>query len=278
VLRARKIADLEVSAASGLVIVGDELVVVADDELALAVHDLAGRPRRRVPLLPGALPEEHDARKAAKPDLEALVALPGGALLALGSGSRPTRTRGALVRGDRVVLVELAPLYARLAAELPELNVEGAAADREVLRLLSRGNGPSRHDAVIDLDLAGVLADLERGAPLGQGLVRAIELVELPDLDGVPLTFTDAAPHPRGTLFSAAAEATASTYDDGPCAGSAVGLLTPSGALAAVVPLADARCKIEGIAVHGDRLLLVADPDDRARPAPLYESPLPELP
>src|SRR5688500_2099786 len=64
-----------VSAASGLVKLGDRLFVAVDDERGLAMFQ-ADRKGEWIPLLPGALPAESEARRAAKPDFEALAALP----------------------------------------------------------------------------------------------------------------------------------------------------------------------------------------------------------
>ena len=87
-----------VSAASGLVRLGQRLFVVADDENHLTVFDLSSdEPGQPVPVFGEALPHGHDARKAAKPDCETLAALPAfdgyphGALWVMGSGSRPSR-------------------------------------------------------------------------------------------------------------------------------------------------------------------------------------------
>ena len=99
-LRELQLPQAHLSAASALVRVAERLFVVADDELHLGVFDL-GDPAagRLVRLFEGSLPAEKKARKAAKPDLEALALLPAmadfaqGALLALGSGSTPGRTR-----------------------------------------------------------------------------------------------------------------------------------------------------------------------------------------
>jgi hypothetical protein len=133
------------SAASGLVRSGGELYVVADDEQYLARFGATGaRPGRLLRLFEGALPEAPRARKKRKADLEILLRLPAmtgcrhGALLALGSGSKKRRRRGALlpldamgkVRGARVRPVDAAPLYARLAREFDELNLEGGWVHR----------------------------------------------------------------------------------------------------------------------------------------------------
>lgn len=271
-MRLEKVADLDVSAASGVVDVDGELWVIADDELELAIYTRQGLPVRRVPLLPGELPEEHAERKAKKPDFEALAHLPDGSLIALGSGSRPTRRRGIRLRGGQARPFDLTPLYERLIGELPELNIEGAAVCGRVLRLFSRGNGPSGVNAVVDVALAPILED-EGQRAWGPGLFVDLRRVELPELfAGARLGFTDAAPAGGdAVLFTAAAEASVDTYADGAVAGSAVGLL--DGAEVRWIEPVGAM-KLEGITVAGDTLALVTDPDDRARSAVLYRARL----
>ena len=95
------------SAASGLVRLRGQLAVVADDELHLGLFEPFGHePGRVFRLFDGDLPPEHLARKAAKPDCEALLVLPPfgdfghGALMAMGSGSAQARHRGALLALD----------------------------------------------------------------------------------------------------------------------------------------------------------------------------------
>jgi hypothetical protein len=257
-----RVAELDVAAASGVAIVGDTLHVVADDEPFVARYGLGGAPRGRVALFDDALPEEPAARKAAKPDLEVLFALPGGVLVALGSGSRPTRRRGARLDGDTVTPLELAPLYERLLGELPELNVEGVAVCGERLRLLSRGNGPGRVNAVIDVALREVAG--ARVWPASA--LRAVRRVTLPTGFG----FTDAEPLGGGALlFTAAAEDSASTYEDGAVAGSILGVLDGV-VVREVRPLS--ALKVEGVARRDAELYLVTDADDRATRAALLRT------
>lgn len=278
-----RVAELDVSAASGLLVSSDALCVIADDELYLAVYDRAGVPLRRVPLLGGALPAEPALRKRAKPDLESLARLPDGRLLALGSGSTAARMRGVVVdpaRAWAVREVALDALYVALARQLAELNIEGAVVHGEVLWLAQRGNGARGENALIALDLAQVMGALDAGASRAAFSPRAllaVHPVSLGALQGVPLGLTDLTVHPAlGLIWSAAAEASLSTYDDGRCLGSMVGLLSADGRVSrATAVQADFPCKIEGIAVHQDpgespRLWLVADPDDRSHPAPLF--------
>ena len=278
------------SAASGLVRLGQCVHVVADDELHLASFDLMGEaPGRLHRLFAGELPAEHEARKAAKPDLEALCLLPGfdgakhGALLALGSGSKTQRQRGAWLALDVQGAVagparalDLEPLLAPLHRRIDKLNIEGAFVAGGQFCLLQRGNSRSRLNACIRFDWPAVRAWL-----LGQGPAPgplAIDEFELGLLDGVPLSFTDgAALADGGWVFSAAAEATEDTYADGPCQGSCIGVVSPDGELLLMRRLA-LNCKVEGIAVEQRgaqlRLWMVTDADDRRRPALLLGATL----
>jgi len=278
------------SAASGLVMVGKRAFVVADDELHLGVFDLAStEPGRLIPLFEGNLPASHEARKAGKPDCEALLRLPAfgayrhGALMALGSGSKPSRERAALLPldaagavGGVARTVDLAPLLATLRIPFPELNIEGAFLQGDALCLLQRGHARAAVNACIELGWPEVAAWLAAGGAVPQA--RAITRFELGAVDGVPLCFTDGAALPGGGwIFSAAAEDTADSYADGRCAGSAIGLVDATGALQRLEPLS-LCCKVEGVAVAsvGDaiELLLVTDADDRQRPGLLMSATL----
>jgi hypothetical protein len=303
-IAATLVRELDVSAASGLVAIDGRLHVVADDELDLFTYR-QGDPsfRATTRLMAGSLPgdgvapgarreAEHAARKRDKPDLEMLLCLegPGGpGLLALGSGSTPARARGAWIRVDAgmpsgaPVAVDAAPLYEALAAQIPGLNLEGGAVVGDVVRLLQRGNGEAGESGVVDLDLAAVVRAIERGTALGPSLVRRVAKVELGALDGTKLGFTDASPLGGGCLvFTAAAEASADTYRDGPCAGSVVGVLDDALRVrwsARVEP----ALKLEGVHASLDArgvldLMFVADADDPTARAPLLaaRTPLPD--
>lgn len=273
-LALRPLAQLDVSAASGLVLQDDALWVIADDELVLARYDRAGRRSGEITLLAGTLPEAAAARKAQKPDFEALLALPDRTLLALGSGSTPARRRAAWVRpadgSSRVV--DLTPLYGRLERDLPELNIEGGAVLGDALFLCSRGNGSRHQNALVQLDWPACARAIAEEGVIAAEALRAISPVQLGELAGQPLGLTDLAVVADKLLFAAAAEASNSTYADGECMGSVVGLLSARGEVQDLVALAE-RHKVEGVWATPDQdafeLLLVADPDDRSLRAPL---------
>ncbi len=278
------------SAASGLARVGERLYVVADDEHHLASFEEAGpaSPLVLLRLFEGDLPRDKGKRKAAKPDLEALAlvpALPGcphGALLVLGSGSRPTRETGVLIALDasglatqRMTPVALSDLYAPLRARFADLNIEGAFVASGELRLLQRGNKGDARNACIAFDwnqVAPWLAGRHPQAPA----VKTIQEIDLGDIGGVPLGLTDGAALPGGAwVFCAAAEDTADSYQDGACAGSAIGIVAPDGTLRQLEWLQGAP-KVEGIAVQvrGAELVLtlVTDADDPHFPSRLLQA------
>ncbi|NRF68175.1 hypothetical protein HLB44_14370 [Aquincola sp. S2] len=283
-------AQPHVSAASGLVCHAGRVFVVADDEHHLAVFDDASAPGRLLPLFEGALPADATERKRVKPDCEALLQLPPwgaaphGALLAWGSGSRPQRERGALLRLDRAgapagaaEVIDLSGLIAPLRERYADLNLEGALLLGESFVLLQRGTQAGSPNAALHYrahDLRALLdGRIHTLAPLDE--VR----YDLGRLDGLALGFTDAAALPGGGwAYTAAAEDTDDPYLDGACAGSVIGLVNAQGRLGTQWRLAG-HDKIEGIAVQADgrRLwaCLVSDADDPARAACLWRVVLP---
>ncbi len=270
-------AQPHLSSASGLARAGDWLYVVADDEHHIGAFQArdAGSPVTLHRVLPGDLPHGKGERKKRKPDFEALAMLepsalhPHGVLLALGSGSTPHRERGVLASLDghggitgAVQVIGLAGLYAPLRRQFPDLNIEGGFIAGGSFILLQRANKGDARNAAISYPLRGMqdwLAGHSAAPPEPQGVV----LFELGAVQGVPLGFTDGAGLPDGGwIFSAVAEDTSDSYNDGACAGSAVGWVGPDGRLQRIEPLQGAP-KVEGIAPDGPaRLLMVTDQDD----------------
>jgi len=272
------------SAASGLVRLGRRHYVIADDEQHLGVFDPASAgPVQLVRLFDGDLPESAKKRKKKKADLESLLLLPplprcpGGALLTLGSGSRPNRRRGALLGLDavgallgQVRVIDLEPLYGSLDRRFAEVNIEGALIFGDDLMLLQRGNkgGPNATIRYAWREVEPwLLGDADD--PPEPRLVREYDLGQV---DGVPFGFTDATLRPDGSgwLFSAVAEDTDNAFDDGACLGAAIGIVGSDGALHRMLELAPRR-KVEGIEarqIQGRVVIgMVTDADDPDQPA-----------
>lgn len=287
---AARAAPLPLSAASGLVRIGRRLHVVADDEHCLAVFDLSDdEPGTLVRVFDEALASSHDERKATKRDLEALAHWPAtsrhpfGALLAIGSGSRPNRQVAAWLPLDEhgglkgpVRHIDLSPMFEILRRSIADLNIEGAFVSGDTLCLLQRGNRSSPVNACMVFDRVAFESWLDDAGPAP--VASSITRYELGLIEGVPLCFTDGAALPDGRwVFCAAAEDTTDSYADGRCAGSAVGVVDAAGALELMEPLS-LRCKVEGIAASAEgenvRLLMVTDADDRQAPALLLSATL----
>ena len=258
-----------VSAASGLVCADGRAWVIADDLLHLACFRDATRPGTLRRLLPGRLPREATARKAAKPDFECLFAWRDG-LVALGSGSLPQRESGVWITPGGVQRFDLAALYAPLRARLGAINIEGAFVQDGQWVLLQRGVAGGAPNAVARWPVQ-VRERLLAGA---QDALAPSSLHEmrLGALDGVALAFTDGTALASGHwLFTAAAEDTRDSVLDGACRGSALGIVDPQGRTLAQRRL-PGRCKVEGVAAQraGDgtlMLALVTDGDDPTQPA-----------
>ena len=283
-----------ISAASGMVVVGEFLYVIADDELHLGVFDRSGASAGSlVRLFPGELPDAHAERKALKPDLEALVRLPAfpgyahGALLALASGSKPNRRTGVVLELDesgRVVKeprpCDLTPFYSSLESRFPALNIEGAVVLGDELVLLQRASKTQPENALISFSLFAIFRAMNPAtSPTRLIEARRVQILDLGMIGRVPLSFTDGATLPDGRIvFSAVAENTEDTYLDGPCLGAAIGIVGTGGRLETMQRL-DPTEKIEGIhaTVEGDRIsvLLVTDADDANVPAKLLSTEIP---
>lgn len=280
-------SGIHLSAASGLVIAGRYFYVVADDELHLGQFLLdtpcAGRWIR---LFEGHLPHEKSARKAVKPDLEALALLPPGnrfpegALLAIGSGSKKKRHHAVIMQldGQGNLTAEhekfsLKVLYKELQTRFPDLNIEGAFIKDEYLVLMQRANKHYRNSALVYCPL-NLFLSLRDEEPADFSLSLSIVEYTLPEVDGIPLGFTDGTVlHDGRILFTAAAENTNDSYNDGTCAGSAIGVIAVDGQLQSCHLLQEPH-KIEGIAVLADNdsldIMLVSDADNALIPASLF--------
>lgn len=272
-----------VRSASALAPFGTGRLVAQDDATHAAwLVDGHIRPLRLFDAVDG-LDEFSEAAgtKHLKPDLEAAspVQVDGRAgVLLFGSGSTPARRRAALVLDEAdptVQVADLGPLYDAIAGALgladDQLNLEGVARNRGVLRLFQRGNlGGGVPNASIDVDLFALLEAVRGRRDPDDVPLRAPRVYELGQLHGVGLAATDAVALPDGSvLLSAAAEDTPNAVDDGPVVASALARLdgdqvraiAPLPVVAGVVP------KVEGLGViallpGGVRLAAVVDSDN----------------
>lgn len=238
-----------VRAGSGLALHKRELFVVQDDANFVARVELDRDVVRAIALPRGEggrrLFSEATGNKAHKHDFEAcFVHTVNGEAVLVGVGSGSTSARCSILivsafeaREAAVRILEASSFFAALANlrefSGAELNIEGATCNRRTLRLFQRGNGRARdghlpQSATCDFDAAQFFDHIENNAPLP--LPTHVRTYDLGTMNGVPLTFTDAALLPDGrTLFLAAAEDSPDTYHDGVVVGTALGILENDG-------------------------------------------------
>jgi hypothetical protein len=259
-----------VRAASAVARLGEGWLIAQDD----ATHGCwwrgsTGTPLRLLPPVDGQDSfSEQAGTKHLKPDLEAACEVDGGVLL-LGSGSTPARMRSVLLAapGATPLVHALGAGYAAVAHALglspDQLNLEGAFVVGDHLRWFQRGlPAAGVPSASADVDLADLLA--------GRVRVVGLQVYDLGPGPGADLAVTDAVALDDGrVLVSAVAEASPTTYDDGPVSSSALVLLDGGRTVASVpFPRVDGRVvKVEGLAVvdqRGDvvRLVGCVDADD----------------
>src|ERR687896_997858 len=282
-----------ISAASGVARRGDYVYVIGDDELGLGVFRLSKKaPGALRPALRGELSPNRDERKKEKPDLEALTLLPPftnrpfGSLLGLGSGSAPQRQRGFVwglaadgsLEGEPIEL-DLSPLYERLRESAPELNIEGASALGNRLRLFHRGNTEQGFNIVAEVPLGDFIGGVEDGR-IECGDEVIIRAYDLGELDGVPLTFSDATPIADELIvFTASAEPDSDPHGtDGEIRGSVVGMIDADGGVERLRTI-DRKWKVEGVYASIDArvidFLFVCDQDDPDVASPLLSAAMP---
>lgn len=256
-----------VRAGSGLAWHGKDLVVVQDDAYAVVKVNLETGVTTSFPLNGKGEPLE----KPEKPDFESVVTDLIGDLYLLGSGSTPLRRQIARMDLDtgKVTLETANELYDALATAVAGTpNLEGAVLMGEVLRLFQRGEGSGPgSNLVIDVPFMTGSGPAPR--------VLSTHAYDLGAMNGVALTFTDAAPMGLDHwIYLAVAEDTPNAIDDGPVVGAAVGVMGPDTARWTQLLEADGSLstrKIEGVALEpGCRAgYVITDPDDPTQPAEL---------
>ncbi len=266
-----ELTDPFISAASGLVVHDNKILVISDDENFIGIYNFESQTGQKSVLFQEVLPNDKLLRKKQKGDFEALVHLTHlKKLLVIPSGSTTNRMRGALLfeNGDFAQEISFAPLYKILGEQIKEINIEGGIAFDDELWLFQRGNGVENKNALIFLNLT----DFLNASPLNPCILD----VSLGNFHQVPLSFTDATKAEHVILFLAVAEDSQSTYLDGTVVGSVLGVMNQSGEILDTMTL-DTNSKLEGLSYNALNkcFYVVTDDDNPHHPASLFKGELP---
>lgn len=254
-----------IGSASGLIYHDNILFIISDNSTYLYQYVIDKDLVLKFPLVKE--PQENIA-KAEKPDLEAITSF-GNQLFIFGSGSTEKRNRmfSLDLSNDKLQTNDLKQLYTFLKQvanlEADELNIEGAICINKSMLLFQRGNGQNSKNGIF------IVPDNQENP------VHFIP-IDLPFIDDVQTSFTDAIVVDEHIYFLASAEDTNSTYEDGEVLGTIIGKLNlRSFELEDAVIISETR-KFEGITLHEKNekeitFLLCEDNDTEVLESKIYK-------
>ena len=204
-----------IGSASGLLYHNDLLYIISDNSTFLYEYHIPNEKLNKIPLVD--YPQENIPKKD-KPDFESISFLENK-LYILGSGS--TENRNKVVRykltSKKLSQKDFSIIFQDIKTQLEikdeELNIEGLIQQNNIMYLFQRGNGMNSKNGIIYSN-----EDIEN---------RVFKFVpfDLPKINNVSSTFTDAILIEDKIYFLASAEDITSTYDDGEVLGSIIGTI-----------------------------------------------------
>lgn len=262
-----------ISSASGLIWKNESLYIISDNSDVLYVFQKSGRLNKISLLESGELMENRP--KPEKSDYEAITE-DQESFYIFGSGSTPIRNRLAVVsKNDFSVSVRsLDSLYLRLKSQGnvddENFNIEGAIIQEANLFLFNRGNGPKRQNGIFEIN----------NWKQEEKQTVNFHPISLPPIQNSGFGFTDAVLVEDKIYFLAAAEAVASTYEDGEILGSIIGRMDFKTFTVETTQFIPDKFKLEGITLFkkdADFLyfLICEDPDDGGMESEIFELKLP---
>lgn len=250
-----------IGAASGLIYENGILFLVSDDSDVLYSYTIEKNCLKKISLLEsGELLENRP--KPEKSDYECITQDENNFYI-FGSGSTPIRNRLAVVskKDLSVTLQSLDSFYGSLkitgSVDDENFNIEGAIVFNSSLFLFNRGNGPQRKNGIFEI------------SHWQKEEKRRVYFhpVQLPAIQNSAFGFTDAIMVEDKIYFLAAAEAVASTYEDGEILGSIIGRMDFKTLTVEFTEFITEKHKLEGITLYRKEkihlhFLVCEDPDD----------------
>lgn len=253
-----------IGSASGLIRKDYSLFIIADNSSFLYEYNIKEKELHKIKLFENS---QENIPKKDKFDFESITQK-GNKIYLFGSGSTSNRnkrisydlTSGAIEDNDLSILYEKLKQTASISDV--DLNIEGALFHNEEWHLFQRGNGAQSKNGIFILDKEGI--DI-RFVP-----------IQLPKIQNIEATFTDAILVEDKIYFLAAAENTTSTYEDGEVFGSFIGALSLDTFEVAFTQKISETHKFEGLTVftHSKEkieFLLCEDKDTEALETDIYK-------
>lgn len=265
-----------VGAASGLYFKNEVVYLIGDNSAYLYQYHIIKKQLDKKQILFNLIGNQlTNISKANKPDFES-VCFYENKLFVMGSGS--TDNRNTLIvyslETKEIIEKDLSLLYERLreisSMDKENFNIEGAVFTGSEWMLFNRGNGPLSQNVIfkirdLDFDLKAAMS---------------FTPVDLPEINDVASSFTDAVLVGNEIFFLATAEETVSTYEDGEVAGSLIGSLDINTLKVNFTQNISDRHKFEGITVYRQtatkiEFLLCEDKDNEGLVSTIYKLSLP---
>lgn len=228
-----------IGSASGLSFHNDLLYLISDNSSYLYEYKMESNELNKIALVEN--PAENIPKKE-KPDLESMT-LDKNKILIFGSGSTENRTllKTYHIKNEKIKDKDLTELYSKLKTQFSiednELNIEGSLFYGKKFYLFQRGNSEKGSNGffIIDND-------------------KEVEIefhkLELPKLNNIEASFTDAILVDETIYFLAAVENTTSTYEDGEILGTFLGKMKLADFSIEKTILISSKNKFEGITLY----------------------------
>ncbi len=253
-----------IGASSGLISYKNHLYIISDSSSFLYDYNISNQILYKIPLVENA---KENIAKPEKLDLES-ICLFGNELFILGSGSMSNRCNMFIydLNIKKVISINQSKLFQRIVNELSipfsELNIEGLIIQQDYWLLFQRGNGEQAINGIIKYRLDNKHLEFIK--------------INLPKINNVTSSFTDAILHQETIYFLASAEDSASTYHDGEVMGTLIGSLEAKTFELINYQIVSYEHKFEGLtleSVHDKQItfLLCEDTDSEIMESKIYE-------
>lgn len=260
-----------ISSASGLIYKNDNLFIISDNSNFLYEYSITNSNLQKHLLIENEAVNENVPKKT-KTDFEAITHF-GDDIFIVGSGSTMARNKmvqmsemkkKVLQNHDLTDLYLSMQYFAGISAE--ELNIEGVIFTGEKWYFFQRGNGKNAKNGIFTIE----------SPYFTQGYSMLYSSYDLPKINGVQSSFTDAILVDDYFYFLASAEDSKSTYLDGEISGSSIGKINiETMKLKKVTTITD-KHKFEGLTLYKNNpktleFLLCEDQDNEIMESQIFK-------